>query len=147
MIQFTNQTPYRFTKRRMITSFLKMLAAEEGKTLEALSIVICSKKYIKALNKRFLNHDYFTDILTFDLDNRSTINGEIYISIDTVKENSITYNVLIFNELLRVIIHGVLHLCGYKDNTSQQKRRMTLKENFYLNYFDKMFHVKQLQVK
>jgi rRNA maturation RNase YbeY len=89
------------------------------------------------LNRDYLQHDYFTDILTFNLGMSDTkeIIGELYISIPRAKENADTYHVSLFNEVLRLLIHGVLHLCGYADDTADSKQQMSKKEDFYLSLF------------
>ena len=115
----------------------------EGKIIESLIYVFCSDKYLLKINQTFLNHNYYTDILTFDLSKTSKIiEGEIYISVDRVKENSKELKININLEFLRVIFHGVLHLCGYTDKTKLQKQKMRKKEDEYLLYYS-TFHVKQ----
>ena len=111
-------------------------------SLESLTVVFCSDEYLLVLNRQFLQHDYYTDILTFDLGFSHSTVGEIYISIDRVKENAFLQNVSFQDELLRIIFHGVLHLCGFGDKTSLQKKKMTDQENQLLTRFA-AFHVKQ----
>jgi rRNA maturation RNase YbeY len=84
------------------------------------------------INKEFLRRDYLTDVIAFDYSDRDRINGEIYISIETVKRNSLNYKVSLKNEMLRVFIHGTLHLCGYEDNNGKEKKRMTDKEDYWI---------------
>jgi rRNA maturation RNase YbeY len=99
-----------------------------------ISFNFCSDKYILELNNSSLKHNYYTDIITFELNQKNEeIEGDIYISIDRVKENAKVLNESIINELHRVIIHGVLHLCGYKDKSSKESKMMRNKENYYLN--------------
>ena len=84
------------------------------------------------LNKKYLNHDYFTDIITFSYSVKNDISGDLFISVDRVKENSFKHGVSFEKELERVVYHGVLHLCGYKDKTPQEAHEMRSKENYYL---------------
>jgi rRNA maturation RNase YbeY len=105
----------------------------EGRSLNEICYVFCSDQYLLDMNIRFLNHDYFTDIISFDLsENINHITGEIYISTDRVKENAKTHHTTYENELCRVIFHGALHLCGYKDKTKKEQQEMRLKEECYL---------------
>lgn len=129
--------------KKQLLNFIPFIFSGENKPFVSLSIVSCSDDYLLNLNKQFLNHDYFTDILTFDLSEvREEIAGEIYISIDRVKENSIVHQVTFKDEFCRILFHGILHLCGFLDITPAEKRQMTQKEDFYLNEFS-TFHVKQ----
>ena len=112
----------------------------ENKILEKLTYIFCSDNYLLNINKKFLFHNTNTDIITFDLsDSKKIIKGEIYISVDRVKENTIRYNTTFTDEFLRVIFHGALHLCGFQDKKDSEKQLMRKKEDFYL----KTFHVKQ----
>lgn len=130
-----------FTHKTKLKQFIKHIFPSEGKNLDKIDYIFCSDEYLLTLNKQFLQHDYYTDILTFDLSKANTaIIGEIYISIDRVKENARLHQTTFFNELKRVIFHGALHLCGYLDKTKAQKTLMTEKENFYLKQFEE-FHV------
>jgi rRNA maturation RNase YbeY len=98
-----------------------------------LSFVFCTDDYILEVNKKFLNHDYYTDIITFDYNESTILSGEFIISIDRVKDNSLTHQCAFHKELYRVIIHGVLHLLGFSDKTEIQKMKMRELENLYLN--------------
>lgn len=98
-----------------------------------INVVFCSDKYLLGLNKRFLNRDYFTDIITFDTSAKGVISGEIYISIDRVIENAKNLKLSFRSELNRVIIHGILHLLGYDDSTNAQKEEMRIKEDACLS--------------
>ena len=125
-----------------LKQFIVELFLENNLSLEALTIIFCSDEYLLNLNRQFLKHDFYTDILTFDLTTDQFIIGEIYISIDRIKENALTEHISFHNELLRIIFHGVLHLCGFGDKTASQKKKMTEKENDALAKFAS-FHVKQ----
>jgi len=105
----------------------------EGKKLVEMSYVFCSDKYLLKLNKRYLQHDCFTDVLTFDYaDGEGLIDGEAYISVDRVKEHADIFGVSFYEELCRVMIHAVLHLVGYDDKTPEEKVRMGTAENKWL---------------
>lgn len=105
---------------------------QEDKSATEITYVFCSDEYLYQMNLDYLNHDTYTDIITFDYTENSIVSGDIFISIDRVKENAIKFNTTFLNELSRVIIHGVLHLVGYKDRSTEQKQVMRSKEDFYL---------------
>lgn len=135
-IHFHFETPAILKQRRQLKTFIADIINAEGKQAENLSFVFCSDQYILDINKSFLQHDYYTDIISFTLsDARVPIIGELYVSIETVKSNSILFNSSINQELHRVIFHGVLHLCGYGDKTKSQKKIMRQKEDAYLSLY------------
>ena len=105
----------------------------EGFTKENIVIVFCSDSFLLDLNKKHLNHDYFTDIITFSYTTLDRISGDLFISVDRVKENALKEGVFFERELERVVYHGVLHLCGYNDKTPEEIKEMRSKENYYLN--------------
>lgn len=109
----------------------------ENKILGELSYIFCSDDYLHQINLEYLNHDTYTDIITFNYCEENHVSGDIFISIDRIKENAITYKTSFENELNRVIIHGVLHLIGYNDKTDEQQNEMTAKEDFYLSLHSK----------
>jgi rRNA maturation RNase YbeY len=115
-----------------------MVAESEVKKLGALSIIFCSDNYILDINQRYLQHYYFTDIITFDYCEGNTLSGDLFISVDSVRENSIFYNVDFETELNRVIVHGLLHLIGYDDHTEDDIKVMREKENYYLDIRTKL---------
>jgi probable rRNA maturation factor len=100
-----------------------------------ITIVFCNDDYLLEMNKSYLDHDYYTDIITFDYSEAAVISGDLFISIDRVIENSSAFHVSFNHELSRVIYHGVLHLCGYKDKSDDDIKIMRSKENFYLDKF------------
>jgi len=104
----------------------------EEKTLGNINFIFTSDKYLLEINNKYLSHNYLTDIVTFDYCENNIVNGDIYISIETVKNNSYRFNVTYLEELRRVIIHGVLHLIGYSDSDEKEKKEMREKEDFYL---------------
>ncbi|MGD9929683.1 MAG: rRNA maturation RNase YbeY [Mangrovibacterium sp.] len=115
--------------KNWITSTIK----EEGKMPGELSFIFCSDPYLLEINKQYLDHDYFTDIITFDYVEGRMVSGDIFVSVDRVSENADTFQVSFSDELNRILIHGVLHLCGYADKLPQEKKIMTQKEDFYLD--------------
>jgi len=124
--------------RTALKHFIKSIFDREKKNLSDLTYVFCSDDYLLAINKTHLRHDYYTDIITFDLsDRQGEISGEIYISTDSVRDNAATQVVSINEELHRVIFHGALHLCGYKDKTVSQKEEMRVLEDKYLRLYFK----------
>jgi len=104
----------------------------EGKMEGEISIIFCTDDYLLKINKDFLNHDYYTDIITFNYVSGNIISGDLFISIERVKENAKFFNVKFIEELERVILHGILHLIGYDDKTTEQKEEIRKKENYYL---------------
>jgi probable rRNA maturation factor len=120
---------------RIISTWIKYVAADYAKRIANISYVFCSDERILEVNKQFLNHDYFTDIITFDYSENNSIAGDIFISIDTVKSNAAEFGVSFEQELHRIIIHGVLHLCGQDDKTPELRIQMTQKENLALAKF------------
>lgn len=118
----------------LVRSFLPLIFLEERVEFMEVSYIFCSDEYLLSLNKEFLNHDTLTDILTFTMsDAPLPIVSEIYISVDRVRENAKELNIDFLDELNRVMIHGVLHLCGYSDHTPKLKKEMTEKEDYYLS--------------
>lgn len=132
--------PYRtsLAHRSGLKEFIKAVFRKEGKSLEELNYVFCSDKELLRINKDFLRHNYYTDIITFDLsESGRAIRGEIYISAERVRDNALKLGVSFKSELHRVIFHGVLHLCGYDDKNEKLSRIMRGKEDFYLNQYFK----------
>ena len=134
-IQINYQLPFRLKDVTKVKLLLRTLTTAEGFSIDNLSIVFVSDEYLYELNLKYLNHDYYTDIITFDYSSNhfKAINGELYISIDRAKDNAKKLNVTVQAEVKRLIIHGLLHLCGYEDTNAQAKQTMTQKEDFYLN--------------
>lgn len=125
----------RFLKSRQLKAFVKSLILSEGFVIGDVAIVLCSDDYLLKVNQDFLNHDYYTDIITFDYCENGIINGDLLISTDRVLENSISEKTDFSDELHRVVFHGVLHLCGFKDKSKKDIEMMRFKESYYLNLF------------
>lgn len=120
-------------KKRECSKWIKDTVIEESFTVGQLSFIFCSDEYLLNINREYLKHDYFTDVITFNYVVNKIINGDIFISIDRVKENALANNQNFIIELKRVMIHGVLHLIGYNDKTAKEKVIMTQKEDYYLS--------------
>ena len=133
---FFEDTDFKLKNKIKIINWLKLVAESEVFSLGAVSVIFCSDNYILDINQRFLQHDYFTDIITFDYSEGEKISGDLFISVDSVRENSIEYETEFEEELHRVIVHGVLHLIGYDDHTDEDIRTMRSKENYYLSLYD-----------
>jgi rRNA maturation RNase YbeY len=118
--------------QELFCSWLEDVVVSEGTQLGDIQFVFCSDDYLLEINKKYLNHDYFTDIITFDYTLDNLISGDLFVSIDRVNDNASEYNCAVADELLRVCVHGVLHLLGYKDKTSADTEIMRSKESFYL---------------
>lgn len=135
-IRFHLLHSFHLSNRTKLKAFIIDIFRKEKQPLDSLDFIFCSDQYLLKINQDFLKHDYYTDIITFELspfDQPTT--GEIYISFDRVKENATTLNQSFSNELHRVIFHGVLHLCGYKDKSKAAKAEMTRKEDYYLRKY------------
>lgn len=124
----------RFTYKNKLANnrWLKMVAGSEIRKIGDINIIFCSDNYILDVNMKYLQHDYFTDIITFDYCEGKVLSGDLFISVDSVRENSIEFGTDFEEELHRVIVHGVLHLIGYDDHTDEDKKVMRQKENYYL---------------
>lgn len=129
---FFEETDFKFKNRRLNNAWLKTVAGSEVKKLGDINIIFCSDNYILDVNQRYLQHDYFTDIITFDYCEGDVLSGDMFISVDSVRENSLFYGTEFENELNRVIVHGLLHLIGYDDHTDDDIKTMREKENYYL---------------
>jgi probable rRNA maturation factor len=117
-------------KKKDLVLWLEKIARREGYSIEELNYIFCSDEYLYRMNVQYLNHSTYTDIITFDNgEGGKKLEGDIFISLDRVAENAATYSVSFDQELLRVLSHGLLHLCGYKDKTSTDASQMRKKEN------------------
>ena len=116
----------------LIKSLIAGVIRDEKKRKGDICIIFCSDNYLLMINKKYLNSDYYTDIVTFDYVKDDLISGDLFISIERIRENALKYRVAFFEELFRLVIHGILHLIGYNDGTDKEKKMMREKENYYL---------------
>lgn len=119
--------------------WLKFVAESEIRKIGDINIIFCSDNYILDVNMRYLQHDYFTDIITFDYCEKNILSGDLFISIDSVRENAVYYGTDFNDELNRVMVHGILHLIGYDDHSEEEISQMRAKENYYLELKKKFF--------
>ena len=136
MIEFSSQNDFVLEQSERVEDWLKAAAVKESYGIDSLGYVFCSDDFLLEINQQFLDHDTLTDIVTFDYTEGTILNGEIYISTDRVADNAKDFNVDFDTELRRVIIHGLLHMCGYGDKTEDEKTRMRSKEDEYLALWD-----------
>lgn len=131
---FTEEVSYIIRDKNKIRNWILFAISTEKQNEGNINIILCSDRYLHKANLEYLRHDTYTDIITFDTsEDQNEISGDIFISIDRVKENAKTFKIPAKNELHRVMIHGVLHLLGYKDNTLKEKELMRSKEDYYLS--------------
>ena len=121
--------------RSILKKFILRLFREEGKKVEFVNYIFCTDAILLEINRKYLKHDFYTDIITFDLSEKKAIRAEIYISIERVRENAHQLGVSFKSEIHRVIFHGALHLCGYNDKTNIEVKKIRLKEDQYLNKY------------
>ena len=121
---------------KILILHLNSLIENELKNTGDISVIFCSDEYLLKMNKEYLDHDYYTDIITFDYVEGNVISGDLFISLDRIAENAKTFDTTLLKELYRVVFHGVLHLVGYKDKTDDEEREMRKKENYYLKEVD-----------
>ncbi|KQM65317.1 rRNA maturation factor [Pedobacter sp. Leaf216] len=132
---FSESVSYNLPQKLKVKKWIKASIEKEGYQLQELNFIFCSDEYLLSINQQYLNHDTYTDIITFDnSDVEKLIVSDIFISIERVKENAKTFKTLEFDEVCRIMIHGTLHLLGYKDKGKAAKTLMTEKEDEYLAY-------------
>ena len=143
MVRYYNDsTTYRLREKRKIAAWLKCVADGEGYTLGDVTYIFCSSEVHRKMNIDFIGHDYFTDIITFDYSDRKgtrVVSGDIFIDVETVADNARIYGATAREEMLRVVVHGVLHLCGQKDKSPRAEKQMHHKEDKYLALYKQMF--------
>ncbi len=134
MISYYNEdTAFVFKGRTLNNRWLRLVAGSEIRRIGDISIIFCSDNYILDVNMRYLQHDYFTDIITFDYCEGDKLSGDLFISVDSVRENALYYGTEFEDELNRVMVHGLLHLIGYDDHTEEEQKVMREKEDYYLS--------------
>ena len=129
MILYNSETSFSLKDEKKISVWIEYISALEGFTIGEINYIFCDDVFLNSINKEFLNHDSFTDIISFDYTLGQQLNGDIYISTERVLDNAETYSVAFESELCRVMIHGVLHYMGYKDKSIEDKNEMRKKEN------------------
>jgi len=130
---FYEDTKFVFKGKLRNNRWLRLVAESEIRRMGDISIIFCSDNYILDINMKYLQHDYFTDIITFDYCEGEKISGDLFISVDSVRENAAFYGTEFEDELNRVMVHGVLHLIGYDDHTQKDIKMMRSKEDYYLS--------------
>ena len=120
---------------KQLMQWLKGVAETEGKQIKQMNYIFCDDEYLLEINKQYLNHDFYTDIITFPYKQGHEIESDIFISVDRVRENAVLYKTDFDRELLRVIAHGLLHLMGYKDKTEEEEKTMREKEDWAIEMF------------
>ncbi len=139
MIDFHYEVPFKLDNKNYYADWLARVITSENASSRQIDYIFCSDEYLLELNSRFLGHDMFTDILTFDTSEGNVLAGDIYISVDRVRENASEMQLLFMEELRRVMVHGILHMLGYKDKTNMQQQDMRELERSKMM----MFHVEQ----
>ncbi|WP_431157068.1 rRNA maturation RNase YbeY [Winogradskyella poriferorum] len=132
MVNYNYEADFNLVDEDKLTNWILDAIKKEGYKIGDINYIFCTDEYLHKLNVEFLNHDTLTDIISFDYTVGKIIQGDIYISIDRVRDNAIDYGVAFKDELLRVMIHGVLHFCGYKDKTPDESKVMRAKEEYYM---------------
>ena len=130
---FFEDTDFIFKGKARNNKWLRLVSESEIRRIGDINIIFCSDNYILNVNQQYLQHDYFTDIITFDYCEGDRLSGDLFISVDTVRENAIEYGTEFSEELHRVIVHGILHLIGYDDHSDKDVAMMRKKENYYLS--------------
>lgn len=133
MISFNYENEFTLPDEGIISTWISNVISSEGCTEDEINYIFCDDDYLHKLNVEFLDHDTLTDIISFDYSLGKNLQGDIFISVERVKDNASDFNVSFLDELHRVVVHGVLHYCGYKDKTEEDAKLMRDKENFYLN--------------
>lgn len=133
---YADVKPLSIRKKKLIKETVIDIFLNEEKTIHNINYIFCSDNYLLEINKEYLHHNHYTDIITFNLSEGKAVTGEIYISIERVKENAVIHSFSFTNELLRVIFHGALHLCGYNDKKKSEITIMRKKEDYYLQLFE-----------
>ena len=139
MINFNYELSFQLDNEECYSQWIQDVIISESKELGEINYIFCDDEYLLNINKQYLDHDYYTDVISFDYTDDYVISGDVFISIDRVKENSTDYKVSFEDELKRVIIHGVLHYCGYSDKSEAEEQFMRNKEEEKI----RLFHVKQ----
>jgi len=129
----SEQINFSISDETAVANWLQDVCVSEGKNLSEVSYIFCSDEYLLEMNRQYLNHDYYTAVITFDYCEADDVSADVFISVDRVSENAQNIGVSATDELHRVMVHGLLHLLGYHDKESADKEQMTAKEDFYLS--------------
>lgn len=132
MIEFNSINDFILDDKCSLSDWLKSVIQAEGKDVGEVVFIFCNDDYLHDLNVRYLSHDTLTDVISFDYTSGNIISGDIFISVERVRDNSQDFDVDFSNELNRVMVHGILHFCGYKDKSDVESENMRVKENLYL---------------
>ncbi|MEZ4841456.1 MAG: rRNA maturation RNase YbeY [Flavobacteriaceae bacterium] len=133
MILYNSETDFVLEQAENISDWIAKTIESEGKSEGDISYIFCDDDYLLDINVKYLNHNTLTDIISFDYTDDGLISGDVFVSIDRVKENAEKFNVSFQDELHRVMIHGILHFCGYKDKTKEEEQLIRSKEDYYLS--------------
>ena len=148
MVRYYNDsTSYRFREKRAVAAWLREVATQEGYTLGDVTYIFCSSAVHRKMNIDFIGHDYFTDVITFDYSDRKgerVVSGDVFIDVETVADNARIYGFTAREEMLRVVVHGLLHLCGQKDKTPRAERQMHRKEDKYLAMWNDVIKIRKI---
>ena len=139
MIEFNSQNEFQIDKEDQVLNWLNSVAEMENHQVGELGYVFCSDEYLLDINIQYLDHDTYTDIVTFDYKEGTVLNGEMYISTERVADNAEQFSVSFDSELRRVMVHGLLHMCGFGDKTDEDAKLMRAKEDEYLKLWDERF--------
>ncbi|MCI9245256.1 MAG: rRNA maturation RNase YbeY [Alistipes sp.] len=136
---YTDDCSYRLPQKRRTAAWLRAVAESEGYTLGDVNYIFCSARRLLEMNRQYLGHDYFTDVITFDYSDRKgsrVVSGDVFIDVETVADNARQYGATRLQEMRRVVVHGLLHLCGQRDKTPRANRQMHSKEDKYLKAWE-----------
>lgn len=132
MIEYNSVTSFELINQEETTLWLESVVASEKKVLGEINYIFCDDEYLHKINVEFLEHDTLTDIISFDYSSGNVVSGDVYISVERVEDNTSDFQTSFLDELSRVMVHGILHYCGYKDKTTEEAKTMRSKENIYL---------------
>ena len=138
MITFNFQYSFRFVKRTLYRLWIREMVQSKSKKIGDVNYIFCDDEYLLSINQQYLQHDTYTDIITFDYCEGDVLNGDIFISIERVRENAQKVEVSFQEELVRVMAHGILHLCGYKDKKKSEAEEMRKQEKWAMDLYEKM---------
>ncbi len=142
MISFNYETSFKLVRKSDYSKWLSLVIQSEGKKEGDINYIFCDDDFLIEINQQYLNHNTLTDIISFDYSVGNELHGDVFISVQRVRENAIEFDVAFEEELKRVMVHGVLHYCGYKDKSAKDEKEMRLKEDEKI----KMFHVEQKKI-